>query len=538
MVEGRGRGRQAFGAGVIAALLATLAMALLRLVSGTPSLTETLADVILALLPAPIFAATLDALGHAAKPLLYLCIVLGQLAVGGLLGLVYARMRPGWPSALRIALGLWAVFALVVYPLAGDGLLGSSLSGGRLLTLVLLPAALLVYAAYLVWGVRAPASAASPGPAAPPAEEGGLPRRAFLARVGVGLAAAVIGLGGWAALQPIGGLRGGQPAQPSSDANPTPAVPQTASDGSPAPGSPSALPEFQVPGLSPEVTPNADHYVVSKNFVDPSVDVGSWRLRIDGMVRQPLEFTYEQLRALPQVTGFYTLECISNEVGGDLMSTARWTGVRLADLLQQAGPLDRVVDVELHAADDYVESIPLERALHPDNLIAFEMNGERLPDNHGFPARLLVPGIYGMKNVKWLTRVSLVPVDVKGYWQQRGWSDVAIYKTTSRIDAPAAGKTLTAGQQPVAGVAFGGDRGITRVEVSVDGGKTWQDAKVKPALSPFTWVLWVAPWQAQHGRALLMVRATDGTGQVQTAELHDTLPDGASGYHRVVVNVA
>jgi hypothetical protein len=303
----------------------------------------------------------------------------------------------------------------------------------------------------------------------------------------------------------------------------------------PAPGAPSLAAGFDVPGLSPEVTANADHYVVSKNFIDPSVDREAWRLKIDGLVGRPLEFTYAQLRALPQVSNYYTLECISNVVGGDLMGTALWTGVRLADLIQLAGPLPGVADAQLSAHDDYVESVPIDRALKRDTLLAFEMNGELLTESHGSPARLLVPGIFGMKNVKWLIQVSLVGDDVKGYWQHRGWSDVAEYKTMSRIDTPKRGASVAVGEETVAGVAFAGERGIRRVEVSFDDGTSWTDATFKEPLSPYTWVLWIASWRAAHGASTIFVRATDATGAVQASELHGTVPDGAAGYHSVSV---
>ena len=190
------------------------------------------------------------------------------------------------------------------------------------------------------------------------------------------------------------------------------------------------------------------------------------------------------------------------------------------------------------AYDDYVDSIPFERALHPDNLVALQMNGEALPPGHGFPARLLVPGIYGMKNVKWLTNIRLVEGDVKGFWQQRGWSDKAVYNTNARIDVPHYSDQVTAGPRSVAGVAFAGDRGIQKVEVSVDGGKTWQEAQLKEPLSPYTWVLWILPWDAQPKSAVIIARATDGTGTVQPAEVRGTLPDGATGYHQIVVSVS
>ena len=589
------RERGAFGVGVVAALLATLTMIALRFVFGVPSLPERLADVFLALLPPQVFAAVLDALGRYAKPLMFAALGLAQLLSGGLLGVAYARSRPGWWSALTIAAGLWALFAVVIFPLVGLGPLASAVPGGPILTLVVLPTSFLVYAAYLVWGARAAAPDDRPWMSElATAEAMGVARRQFITRVGVGIGALVLGIGAWrlgganpsqaAAIPAVSPQAGGEQlaaatvsdssaaaAPPPINARPPTAVPEFGPDGIsippatsgpamaegakqtedtegqthvgpltvnglPAPGAPSADPRFQVAGLSPEVTTNKDHYVISKNFLDPSVNLAGWTLTIDGGVDRPLEFSYDQLRSMPQVTNFYTLQCISNEVGGDLIGNARWTGIRLADVIQMAGPQSQVVDVELHAADEYLESVTLERALKSDNLIAFQMNGEVLPEGHGFPARLLVPGIYGMKNVKWLTRISMVPSDVKGYWQGRGWSDSAEYKTSSRIDTPKNGQEVIFGPQSCAGVAFSGERGISRVEVSYDQGASWVAATVKVPLSRFTWVLWVAPWDPTLGGSTLMVRATDGDGAVQTDVRVGTLPDGASGNHHIAVN--
>jgi hypothetical protein len=192
-----------------------------------------------------------------------------------------------------------------------------------------------------------------------------------------------------------------------------------------------------------------------------------------------------------------------------------------------------VVDIVLHASDDYTDSIPLDRAMADETLLVYEMNGEPLTPEHGFPVRLLVPGIYGMKNVKWITRLEAVDFDFKGYWQRRGWDDRAEYKTMSRIDAP--GGSVD-GEATIAGIAFAGDRGISRIEVSTDAGASWEQAEIKPALSPISWVLWQKRWRpAQAGRHRLLVRATDGRGQTQTSQYAPPAPSGSSGYHSVSV---
>jgi DMSO/TMAO reductase YedYZ molybdopterin-dependent catalytic subunit len=292
-----------------------------------------------------------------------------------------------------------------------------------------------------------------------------------------------------------------------------------------------------VPGIPSELTSNKDFYVVSKNVIDPTVEPGRWKLKVEGLVETPFELTLEELRALPSVSQVTTLICISNEVGGPLISNARWTGVRLKDLLERARLRPGVKDIALFAADGYSDSTPLEKALEPTTLVAYGMNDELLPDSHGAPARLIVPGIYGMKNVKWLTEIEPVDEDFKGFWERRGWSDTAIIKTMSRIDVPnSSGAAL--GRNAIGGIAFAGDRGISAVEWSYGGGATWKKAVVKPPLSPFSWVLWADEWEpVEPGRIRLRVRAIDATGAVQTASVAEPFPDGASGYHEVLVRV-
>lgn len=236
------------------------------------------------------------------------------------------------------------------------------------------------------------------------------------------------------------------------------------------------------------------------------------------------------------VEQYATLECISNPVGGDLIGNAKWKGVRLRVLLERAGIQPSVRDVVLRGADGYSDSIPLDRAMQDGTLVVYEMNGAPLTPTHGFPVRLLVPGIYGMKNVKWITRIELVNYDYKGYWQRRGWDDRAEYKTMSRIDVPQASASRSG--ETIAGIAFAGDRGISGVEVSTDGGATWEPARLRAPLSPYSWVLWQHPWTpGRGGKSELLVRATDGRGEIQTAQRAEPIPDGASGYHRRTINL-
>jgi DMSO/TMAO reductase YedYZ molybdopterin-dependent catalytic subunit len=291
----------------------------------------------------------------------------------------------------------------------------------------------------------------------------------------------------------------------------------------------------------PEVTPNDKFYVVSKNVIrDPDVNERTWRLQIKGLVDRPMTLTYDDVRNMPSFTQYLTLQCISNEIGGDLMSNAWWRGVALADVLRRAGVRGNAFDVIFRTADDYSDSIPIGKALQADTMLAYEMNDQVLPKNHGFPLRLLVPDIYGMKNAKWITEIEVVEYDYKGYWQHRGWSDVAVMRTTSRIDAPRASYRFSPGANWIGGVAVAGQRGIQRVEVSVDGGQTWKPAAVKPALGQNTWVLWLYQWDVPAGASgerQILVRAVDGNGALQDGVRRDTLPDGASGYHTITARL-
>ncbi len=294
--------------------------------------------------------------------------------------------------------------------------------------------------------------------------------------------------------------------------------------------------DVDLAGMPPAITPNDRFYTVSKNtFSDPMIDASRWRLRVSGSVANSLDLDLDAIRAFPIVHQYQTLECIDNKVGGDLISNAEWTGVRLADVLQQAGLRDSARRIVFQCEDDYSDSIPVEKALDSTTLLAFEMNGQPLPPKHGFPVRVLSPNLYGIKNPKWIVEIRAVDGDYQGFWQRRGWTNDGIIKTMSRIDVPANGSVVTGGTQRIGGIAFAGGRGVHGVDVSADRGRTWSPATLAPAYSPMSWVLWTADWLPQGSTPTLTVRATDGTGAVQTADERPTLPDGASGYHTITL---
>ncbi|MEW6682836.1 MAG: molybdopterin-dependent oxidoreductase [Nitrospirota bacterium] len=299
---------------------------------------------------------------------------------------------------------------------------------------------------------------------------------------------------------------------------------------------------FSVPPReTPFLTPNDQFYRV--NYSDHSLELGStirvadWALALHGAVERPRTLRYADVLEQRSVDQVVTLQCIDNEPGGSLISNALWAGFPLAHLLEEARPLDTAVDVVFRGADGYHDSITFERALRGDVLLAHSMNGVSLPRDHGYPLRAVVPGIFGIKNVKWLTEIEVAERDHKGYWQERGWTDEGLIPVTSRIDRPGHYQVVTGATQEIRGIAFGGLHGIRRVEVSADNGLTWHDATLSPS-PPYAWTHWTYEWRVPSpGAHTLVVRAEgrDGTRQVETAAR--AYPRGTSGLHTVVALV-
>ncbi|WP_256107887.1 molybdopterin-dependent oxidoreductase, partial [Streptomyces sp. ODS05-4] len=315
----------------------------------------------------------------------------------------------------------------------------------------------------------------------------------------------------------------------------------------PAPGAPAdPLPrgaQLRVPGVSPFTTPNKDFYRVDTALVVPKVDAGAWRLRIRGEgVRKPLTLSFQDLLKRELIERDITLTCVSNEVGGPYAGHARWIGVRLADLLGEAGVRPpskggRADQLVSRSVDGMTIGTPVEDVMDGrDAMLAVGMNGEPLPFVHGFPVRMVVPGLYGYVSAcKWIQDIELTTFDAyDAYWVKREWAAKAPIKTQSRIDTPKPFARPAAGTVMVAGVAWAQHRGIERVEVRVDDGP-WQRADLAPVPSTDTWRQWSFPCQATPGSHTLTVRATDGTGETQTEKRTRTIPDGASGWHSVVV---
>jgi DMSO/TMAO reductase YedYZ molybdopterin-dependent catalytic subunit len=318
----------------------------------------------------------------------------------------------------------------------------------------------------------------------------------------------------------------------------------------------SISPDFKDPTLAPllasEITPTYLFYRIDINPIVPEVDVNSWNLLIKGMVGTPLKLSYEEIKSMPAIEEFVTLECISNKIGGDLIGTALWKGIRLKDILEKAKLLPGVQYIVFRCSDGYDVGIPLNKGLMNETILAYEMNLAPLTSKHGFPIRAIVPGLYGMMNPKWITEIELVDKVYEGYWQRNGWSNIAEYNTGSSIVIPGqapirnrfrnldenfTNNSSSANKRvPIAGIAFGGDKGISKVEVSTDGGITWKTAKIKEPLSRYTWILWTTgfiPEKVENYKVI--VRATDKNGEVQSSELNNPFPDGATGYHTISV---
>ena len=308
---------------------------------------------------------------------------------------------------------------------------------------------------------------------------------------------------------------------------------------------------FEDPNLAPllasEVTPTYLFYRIDINPIVPQVDSESWNLTIKGLVEKPLTINYDQIKSMPSVEEYVTLECISNKIGGDLISTALWKGVRLSQLLEKTAIKPNVKYVVFRCADGYDVGIPIEKSQMEGTILAYDMNYAPLTPKHGFPVRAIVPGLYGMMNPKWITEIELVDSVYEGYWQRLGWRNNAEDNTGSTIlipdHAPARQRfrkldetddASYGGKVPIAGIAFAGNRGISKVEVSIDGGTTWKTAQIKDPLSQYTWVLWTAGYVPPNKENYkIVVRATDKTGNTQTTEMSPPFPNGATGYHTI-----
>jgi DMSO/TMAO reductase YedYZ molybdopterin-dependent catalytic subunit len=298
--------------------------------------------------------------------------------------------------------------------------------------------------------------------------------------------------------------------------------------------------ELNIPGLSPFYTPNSNFYRVDTALVIPQVTTQQWSLRVHGMVGKELNISFKELLNMPMVERDITLMCVSEPVGGGYIGNARWQGVLLSDVLRQAKLQSGVSMLATTDVNGMTVGVPSQIALDGrDAMLVVGMNGVPLPQEHGFPVRMVVPGLYGYCSAtKWITDMEVTTLDAfTPYWVHRGWAKIATVKTESRIDTPKPGSSLQAGKVMVAGVAWAQHKGVEMVEVRIDGGQ-WTKATVAAVDSIDTWLQWYVPWQATTGQHTLEVRATDKTGYTQTPAVKGVFPDGATGYHTVHVSVA
>ncbi len=502
-------------AGLIAGIVMTVAMLLLAVLGAATPLVIVGDRLSVFIPPGPFLSLMGNAGGYNhLKQIGVGSTIAGQFIVGAIGGAILglfsrhnpARVPPLWTMSIFVLLPI-VVFAIALWPVLGTSYIGLPIGAARLVTLVGFALCVFAFEQTLVAGFRFLAQRRignreyefSPA----------IGRRAFLlAAIGTAVA------GGGVAL-----------------ARKLYRVAAFSYDGT----------EYKGRIVRP-ITPNKLFYCVTKNVVDPRVDVDLWHLEVGGLVKNAATWPFDDLLGFETVEQETTLMCISNGLDAGLMSNAVWKGFPLGDILDRAMPLAGAARVRFHAVDNYTDSIPLEKALKPTTLLAYEMNGVELPDRHGYPLRLIVPGYFGEKHVKWLTRIEVTDASAKGFYETQGWGPDFVTPTRSRIDVPDYGSSFSLGKLStpvqVKGIAYGGDRGISRVELSSDGGKTWRDAAIYYSGGNLAWSLWKAEWMPDAaGDYVLVVRATDGKGDVQDW-YEDRGPfSGVAGLHQIIVRV-
>ena len=510
------RVRLAF-AGVVAvgAALATGEL-LAGLLPGVPSPLLAVARFIVDVQPPGAKDVVVGLFGTADKLAFQVFIVLVALGVGAVVG----RLAPRRPAA---AAAVIALFAGVGFAASlrdpGAGVAATAAAAG-------------IEAVVGIWVLRrlvAVAVAPTPGGAGGTAAMPDWDRRTLIRTGGViAVGSVVLGsVGRW--------LLERQAAPATSDVVPVAPVPANLPSGADL-----ATADLTQAGLTPIVVPNSDFYRIDTAFIPPTVDRATWSLVVQGMVDREVTLTYDELVALPILEQYVTIACVSNTVGGKLVGNAKWTGVALRDVLDMAGVHADADELVGESVDGFTAGMPVEWVMDRSRtpMIAVAMNDAPLPREHGYPARLIVPGLFGyVSATKWLAKLTLTRFDqVEGFWVPLGWAQKAPVLTQSRIDVPNDGAGLPAGRVAVAGVAWAMDRGIRAVEIRVDGGD-WAPARLSTPISKATWVQWLYDWDAPAGNHTLEVRATDGTGEVQTDQRSNPAPDGARGHQTIDVRV-
>lgn len=462
-------------------------------------------DAVIATLPGPMINFGKTVLGFADKPVLMIIIAVVSLAVAGLAGRLELRARFAGivPVAVLAGLALLAIGA-----------------GGPDSALAYVPMIIGSVIAYLILRVLlAPLRDPQPGPVS-------TGRRSLL---GSTILVAALGTVGTVAGRALSSA-----SQAITEARDRVLLPPPARPAPPVP----AGAELGLPELTPYVTPNDTFYRIDTALQVPRINPADWSLRVYGMVEREITISFAELMAKPLEEHLITLCCVSNEVGGSLIGNARWLGYPIRDVLAAARPTGGADMVLSRSQDGFTAGTPLEVLTDRSraSLLAVGMNGEPLPLEHGFPVRMVVPGLYGyVSATKWVVelKVTTFAADM-GYWTPLGWSALGPIKIASRIDTPRRG--VNAGTVMIAGVAWAQHTGISRVEVKIDN-DAWQEARIADVTGPDTWRQWAYEWAASPGNHMITVRATDATGRVQTEQSAPPAPDGASGYHSVSINV-
>ena len=521
---------------------------------------EEIFRLILSPVPGSIQSIAVDRLGEYAKYIAFTFSTVGYILLYGVLGAFLSRLRLSERSAIMVAAVLLTTLGLVFdFQVAQSYSLLSTMLGW-VLSVALVGLSNFAYVGVFIGAPRPVHQRSLTSTAS--GQQVASPRRSFLMKaIGLGVVAVAAIIGIELGLPLFSGQTLSESENPiplnTTNSSVTPTLLASTSE-STAVSSTSAAASSTATGLAPvfmdprisdllnsEVTNNSTFYRVDIDPEPPVLDFDQWRLDVNGKVVSPFTIRKQELLTLPTVDEYVTLECVSNTIDppAGLISNAKWTGVPLSYLLNRAGFSSDAKYVVFHSADGYAVGIPFEVAMRPETILAYKMNGVFLPQEHGSPLRAIVPGIYGMMNAKWITSIEVVDYVFLGYWQTRGWSNDATIKTTSIIYYPSqliANGGLRLGPNiPIAGVAFAGERGISKVEVSTDGGISWSNAYVKPPVSSFAWILWAYPWTpSSKGQHQIMVRATDGTGALQSGAGTDSYPNGATGYNVVMVYIS
>ncbi|MFH5212211.1 molybdopterin-dependent oxidoreductase [Antrihabitans sp. NCIMB 15449] len=473
-------------------------------------------DVVVELTPLGLERWAIEQFGTSDKTVLFLTMVAVSIVVAAVAGIVERRSRP-YGSALFAVFGVLSVAACVTRSDASPTYAVPSILGVAVGIAVLRWLTGKLEQSTLVDAPEAPTSA----------QVSGGDRREFLGMV--------LATGAVAAFAGIGGRIWGSNARDVSASRDAVRLPTVAAPPLPAPTGA----DFKVPGLASYVTPNSQFYRIDTALVVPQLTTDEWSLRIHGMVDREIRLSFADLSAREPIERVVTLACVSNPIGGDLIGNAKWLGYPLKDLLEEAGVQPGADMVLSTSIDDFTAGTPLEVLLDGrDAMLAIGMNDEPLPVSHGFPARLVVPGLYGyVSATKWVTDIEVTRFDrAKAYWTKRGWSERGPIKTGCRIDTPKWSSELQAGRLMVAGVAWAQHRGIRGVEIQIDDGP-WQQARIADEVSIDTWRQWAYEWDAEPGRHVIRARATDGTGETQTSDEADVVPDGATGWPETTVKV-